>query len=61
MLGLLSLGTILLSLILGILGYMFLENQDMIDAFPNAAMLLGGTGPVSVLNTAGEMIFWGSV
>ncbi len=57
--GLLSLGIILLSLALGILGYMSLEGQDMIDAFLNAAMLMGGMGPVRVLNTAGGKIFAG--
>ncbi len=57
--GLLSLGIILLSLGVGILGYMSFEGQDLIDAFLNAAMLMGGMGPVSVLNTRGGKIFAG--
>ncbi len=57
--GLLSLGIILLSLGIGILGYMSLEGQDLIDAFLNAAMLMGGMGPVSVLNTDRGKIFAG--
>jgi len=57
--GLLSLGIILLSLVVGVLGYMSFEGQDLIDAFLNAAMLMGGMGPVGVLNTSGGKIFAG--
>jgi hypothetical protein len=34
------------SLALGMWGYRHFENMDSIDAFLNAAMLLGGMGPV---------------
>ena len=34
------------SLIVGILGYRSLEGMPLIDAYLNAAMLLGGMGPV---------------
>ncbi len=57
--GILSLSIILLSLGVGILGYMSFEGQDLIDSFLNAAMLMGGMGPVSVLNTSGGKIFAG--
>jgi hypothetical protein len=40
-----------LSLLLGMLGYRHLENMSWTDAFLNAAMILGGMGPVSALNT----------
>ena len=57
--GLLSLGVILVSLVIGILGYMFFEGMSLVDAFLNAAMLMGGTGPVSSLSTNGGKIFAG--
>ena len=34
------------SLVIGMLGYRYLENMTWIDAYLNAAMLLGGMGPV---------------
>jgi hypothetical protein len=34
------------SLAIGILGYRYFEGMEWIDAFLNAAMLLGGMGPV---------------
>lgn len=57
--GILSFGIILVSLILGILGYMSFEKMDLVDAFLNAAMLMGGMGPISVLSTTGGKIFAG--
>ena len=41
-----SLGILGFSLILGILGYEHYEHLPLRDAFLNAAMLLGGMGPV---------------
>ncbi|HMK43023.1 MAG TPA: hypothetical protein VK445_02690 [Dissulfurispiraceae bacterium] len=38
---------ILLSLVAGMLGYHIFEGLTWIDAFLNAAMLLGGMGPVN--------------
>ena len=57
--GLLSLGIILLSLGIGILGYMSFEGLDLVDAFLNSAMLMGGMGPVNVLYTDRGKIFAG--
>jgi hypothetical protein len=57
--GFLSLGIILLSLGIGILGYMTLEHMALVDAFLNAAMLMGGMGPVNTLYTNGGKIFAG--
>lgn len=45
-----------LSLGIGILGYMQFEHLSWIDAFLNAAMLLGGMGPVNPpLSSAGKL------
>ena len=57
--GLLSVGIILFSLVIGMLGYMSLEGMNVVDAFLNAAMLMGGMGPVTVLNTGNGKIFAG--
>jgi hypothetical protein len=44
------------SLLAGILGYRLTEDLTWIDAFLNAAMILGGMGPVNTLhNTAGKL------
>jgi hypothetical protein len=45
------------SLVIGILGYEFLEGLYWIDALLNAAMILGGMGPVNELHTASAKIF----
>ncbi|HXX54852.1 MAG TPA: hypothetical protein VEI81_02010 [Methanoregula sp.] len=57
--GLLSLGIILFSLAIGILGYMSFEGMGPVDAFLNAAMLMGGMGPVAVITTVPGKIFAG--
>jgi hypothetical protein len=53
----LSIGIIGASLAIGILGYHYLEGLPWIDALVNAAMLLGGMGPVNPLHTTGGKIF----
>jgi hypothetical protein len=53
--GLLLLG----SLAVGVAGYMFLAHLSFVDAFLNAAMILGGMGPVDVLITDGAKLFAG--
>jgi len=45
------------SLLAGILGYHFLENLGWIDALLNAAMILGGMGPVNEIHTVAGKIF----
>ncbi|OGO60181.1 MAG: hypothetical protein A2032_06060 [Chloroflexi bacterium RBG_19FT_COMBO_49_13] len=45
------------SLVMGMLGYHFLEGLAWIDALVNAAMLLGGMGPVNELHTTGGKLF----
>jgi hypothetical protein len=41
------------------LGYRAFERMSWLDAFLNAAMILGGMGPVSPLQTAGGKFFAG--
>ena len=56
--GLLSLGMILLSLGIGILGYHYIVGLDWIDSLLNASMLLGGMGPiVTDLKTTAAKLF----
>ena len=47
------------SLLMGMAGYVRLAGMSWVDAFLNAAMLLGGMGPVGDLPTAGAKIFAG--
>ena len=47
------------SLLLGIVGYMVFEQLSLVDAFLNAAMLLGGMGPVNPPQTVGGKVFAG--
>jgi hypothetical protein len=55
----LALIIIVLALAAGMVGYRLTENMDWLDAFLNAAMLLGGMGPVDQLHTAGGKLFAG--
>jgi hypothetical protein len=48
---------ILFSLVIGILGYHFLESLSWIDSLLNASMILGGMGPVNPLQTNAGKIF----
>lgn len=47
------------SLFLGMIGYVLLENLSWIDAFLNAAMLLGGMGPVNPPQSVAGKLFAG--
>ena len=49
--------TILFSLMIGILGYHFFGDLSWIDSLLNASMILGGMGPVNVLDTNTGKIF----
>lgn len=55
----LALGLLAVSLAIGILGYAYFEKLPPIDGFLNAAMLLGGMGPVNAPVTAGGKLFAG--
>lgn len=47
------------SLLLGMAGYAYFEHLAWLDAFLNAAMLLGGMGPVESPRTDGGKLFAG--
>jgi hypothetical protein len=47
------------SLFIGMLGYASFEHLKWLDAFLNAAMLLGGMGPVETPRTPGGKLFAG--
>jgi hypothetical protein len=54
-----SFGLAAISLLLGILGYRIFEGMAWIDAFVNAAMILGGMGPLGELHTYTGKLFAG--
>ena len=54
-----ALALLLGSLVLGMAGYEYFENLPWRDAFLNAAMLLGGMGPVDAPRTDGGKLFAG--
>lgn len=53
----LAIALVAFSLLLGVAGYRATENMPWTDALLNAAMLLGGMGPVGELKTHGGKIF----
>lgn len=57
--GIISLAFIALSLLIGMAGYRMFEGLSWMDAFLNAAMLLGGMGPVNAPVTSGGKLFAG--
>jgi hypothetical protein len=48
------------SLLIGILGYRLTEGMSWLDAYLNAAMILGGMGPVDQLHTTAGKLFAGA-
>ncbi|MHB1188556.1 hypothetical protein [Thiobacillus sp.] len=54
-----ALALLLASLVLGMAGYEYFEQLPWRDAFLNAAMLLGGMGPVDAPRTDGGKVFAG--
>lgn len=50
-------GIVLGSWLLGTLGYRITEGMAWLDALLNAAMILGGMGPVDPLHTAAGKVF----
>ncbi len=57
---LISIGLILVSLLIGMVGYNTFEGYSWVDSFLNAAMLMGGMGPVGTLQTDGGKVFAGT-
>lgn len=53
-------GIIFLSLLLGMLGYHYIEKMPWVDAYLNAAMILSGMGPVHPLQSEEGKIFAGT-
>jgi hypothetical protein len=49
-----------IALWVGMAGYHWLEGLPWIDSFVNAAMILGGMGPVAELHTNGGKLFAGT-
>jgi len=54
-----GLGVVAVSLGIGMTGYHEFEHLSWLDAFLNAAMLLGGMGPVEMPQTQGGKLFAG--
>ena len=54
-----ALGLLVVSLGIGMTGYVAFEHLSWIDAFLNASMLLGGMGPVDPPKTSGGKLFAG--
>jgi hypothetical protein len=57
--GVIALVLIAVSLSIGMIGYHALEGLNWLDSFLNAAMLLGGMGPVNAPVTSGGKLFAG--
>jgi hypothetical protein len=53
-------GVAVMSLGIGMAGYVGFEGLSLTDAFLNASMLLGGMGPVDVPRTEGGKLFAGA-
>ena len=53
----LALGLVAVALGIGIAGYHFLNGLPWVDATVNAAMILGGMGPVDTLHTSAAKLF----
>jgi uncharacterized membrane protein len=54
-----ALALVIVSLAIGMVGYVSLEKLSWIDAFLNSAMLLGGMGPVNLPQTTSGKLFAG--
>ncbi len=54
-----ALALIVVSLFIGMAGYHHYEELSWLDAFINAAMLLGGMGPIESPRTGGGKLFAG--
>jgi hypothetical protein len=55
----LALAVILSALAVGMFGYHYLEGLTWLDSFLNAAMILGGMGPVNELHSSAAKLFAG--
>lgn len=48
---------VLISLVIGVLGYTTIGHLALVDAILNSAMLLGGMGPVGAIEGTGAKLF----
>ena len=55
--GAIAAAIVVCSLGLGVAGYHYIEELPWVDALVNAAMILGGMGPVNALRTTGGKLF----
>jgi len=55
----LAMAVILSALAIGVFGYHYLEGIGWLDSFLNAAMILGGMGPVTELHQSSAKLFAG--
>lgn len=55
-----AMALVLVSLAIGMAGYVRFEQLTWLDAFLNAAMLLGGMGPVNAPHSSGGKLFAGT-
>ena len=55
-----TVGLIAVTLCLGMAGYHWLEGLTWVDSYVNAAMILGGMGPVAELHSTAGKIFAGT-
>jgi hypothetical protein len=58
--GMISVMVLSVSMLIGMLGYHFIEDLDWIDSYANAAMILSGMGPLNPLKTEAGKIFAGT-
>jgi hypothetical protein len=56
---LIALGFLMISLVIGMMGYHYIEGLTWLDAFLNAAMIMGGMGPVNTISTDAGKLFAG--
>jgi hypothetical protein len=57
---LISVGLVVASLFVGMVGYHVFEGLSWVDSFLNASMLMGGMGPVNALRTDQGKVFAGA-
>jgi hypothetical protein len=55
--GLIACVIVAIALTIGVLGYRFSGGLPWVDAILNASMILGGMGPVAVLQASGAKLF----
>lgn len=55
--GTIACAAVVAALAIGVIGYHGLENLRWVDSILNASMILGGMGPVTVLQTSGGKLF----